>query len=189
MAWIGHLLEFLSRYGLIDIFFGVGIVTYFQRKFRRRVAEGIDGIEIMPRIAARDSFVEIKIRNNSKEPLYLFRASFRPGYRSSETDTSSLGSRIRTTFFYHWENGDLPRVTEGTRTIRGDFVLQGLDPKGEEVDSLFLEPKSAGAFLVGIEESSQDDRVWDQILDKRRCGELRVHYVHGETGGLLQVQI
>lgn len=189
MDLIGHTLEFLSRYGVIDIFFGVGIVAYLQRKLRSRMTDDIEGIEIMPRIAARDGFIELKFRNNSKDPLYLYRASFRPGYRSAKTDTTSLSKLIQTTMFYHWERGLLPRVTEDTRTTRGDFVLNGLDTKGEETDTLFLEARSTGSFLLGIEESLRDDLEWDEILDKRQCGELRVHFVHGEAGGTLRVQL
>jgi hypothetical protein len=189
MSLIGRVLEFLSRYGLIDIFFGIGIVTYFQRKLRRRVTKAIDGVEIMPRIVARDGFIEIKVQNNSKDPLYLYRASFKPGYYSDKVDMSSMTAVIKSSIFAHWRNDILPRVTEGTRTLRGDFVLQAQDPQGEAADSLFLEPKQIGSYTLGVQESTQDEQVWDQLLDRRHCGELQIHFVHGEMGGVLRTQI
>jgi hypothetical protein len=193
MGWVAGVLESLARYGIIDIFFGLGILAYLRRLFRRRTTQEIEGVEIMPRVSAIDGYLEIKIKNDSRAPLYLYRGTFTPGYRTSQLDTSSLRSFTRTLILTSWRTDRLPRVTEPSRTTRGDYLLQVMDSQGEEAESIFLEPAQAASYALGLEPVWKEDPTEIQraeaAVEESKCGLFRVHFVHGTRSGVLEIQI
>ncbi len=95
----GSGLEWLTKYGLIDIFFGLGILAYIRRKLQKSSVHSIDGIEIIPKIEPLEGIIEIKVRNLSKEPLYIYRAYFKPGYPGPSIDLSSARSFAQSWFY------------------------------------------------------------------------------------------
>lgn len=192
IALLGESLKFLSTYGLIDMFFGIGIIAVIQRRLRRRPVGGIDGIEIMPALNAREGLLRIRIKNNSQEPLYLYRARLKQGYFIDELDSSSLKVWIYTTMFMRWSDKDLPRATE-PRTTQGDYLLQALDSEGKDAETLFLEPRMEGSYVLGFApadpaHSARED-AWNHLLAERHVGKFIAHYGHGVSAGQIQIQI
>jgi hypothetical protein len=188
MTLILNILEWLTKYGLIDIFFGVGILAYIQRKFRTRVRRYIEGVDILPAIPVDSDVLEIEIVNNSREPLYLHHARFRPGYASSQLDRTSVGTMIRTSFITHWVNDCLPPISgRQSRNLAGECVLSAINSGGEERAAIFLEPGDRTVYLVDLEDNHLTRQDWGSMFQAHVLGLLTFHY--GITPGIFQSQV
>jgi hypothetical protein len=190
MQRILDILEWLARYGFIEIFFGVGILTYIKRKFQTRTKRHIDGVDILPTIPVDNDVLEIEIINNSREPLYLHHARFRPGYISSKMDRTSLVTMIRTSFFTQWVNDRLPPISgRQSRNLQGECVLSAIDPEGNERAAIFLEPGNQTGYLINLEDTGLTKRDWDSMFQDHVLGVLTFQFVHGSTNGIFQSQV
>ena len=77
-------LEYLSRYGFIDILFGLGIGGIIISAFRKRTVKELKSVEVAfffsfntnPKLNHKSKFY-ISIENRSDKPLYIYQARFR----------------------------------------------------------------------------------------------------------------
>jgi hypothetical protein len=190
MKLILDVLEWLAKYGLIEIFFGVGILAYIKRKFHTRPRRYIEGVDILPTIPVDNDVLEIEIVNNSRETLYLHHARFRPGYETSRLDRTSLGTIIRTSFFVHWVNDRLPPISSRqSRNLAGECVLSAIDSEGNKRPAIFLEPGERTGYLIDLEDSDLTKRDWDSMFQDHALGVLTFHYMHGSANGMFQSQV
>lgn len=86
-------LEWLSRYGFIDIIFGIGVITFLWRVIRRHWPRNLPGLQIDTRLdppphvthveieGTRRSAIFIIITNVAAANVYITKASFRAYYR------------------------------------------------------------------------------------------------------------
>lgn len=187
------LLEYLARYGIFDILFGIGILGYLRRLLRRRIVKALPGIDILPRITPHEGQLEMEIRNSSREPLYLYRATFRPGYYVRFSEENLLRDRIASLFVHIWKDGELIDSSGSSMTTRGDFLLRALDQDGDEVESLLLEPRMSATYVYAFDPVPVDKKAsssrWTKLIKQGRCGGFRAHFVHGTRAGILELQI
>ena len=93
------ILELLSRYGIIDIIFGLGVTGIIYSAFRRRAVKELRGIEITTKFKY-DSYKDYKsrlnifIKNNSGEPFFIYRILFRPIKNASKILKTEVTSVI-----------------------------------------------------------------------------------------------
>jgi len=192
MESIGKILEWLTKYGIIDIFFGVGIIAYIREKLKKRVVKSIDGIEILPRMEPLDGFFDIMIKNSSRDPFYIYRVRFKPGYFTSKADRKTVSSFLLSLVLMRWIDDRMPNFLE-PRNTEGEYLLVGNTKDLIEAESVFLEPKEEASFPLGFEEGdltfSKDKNVWQEVLRKKESGILRFHFVHGSDAGIFETQL
>lgn len=152
----------------------------------------IDGVEIIPVMEPSENFFSITIKNNSKEPLYIYRAYFKPGHFSTKVDRSSVSTFTFTLLFKTWVDNKMPRFYE-PRNTNGAYLLTGDKKEIAGADSVFLEPREDASFALGFDENdltfSKDKTIWYEIIKKKECGILQFHFVHGPTAGVFEAQL
>ncbi|HEX8195559.1 MAG TPA: hypothetical protein VF571_05050 [Pyrinomonadaceae bacterium] len=179
------LLEWLAKYGFIDILFGIGIFEYFRRKFRRTIVEQINDVEIRRSFESESASYEIEIVNLSKEPLYVYQAYFTPFYLSDE---GLLG------YVYYYTKRDFPRLaTEERSTLSGNYILTAINQNGDLLETPFLESKGALFYRVKIDNGKEhiinNRENLDELIEQRKCGTLNLKCVHGTKYNILRTRV
>lgn len=182
-------LEWLSKYGFIDIILSLGIFAYISKILKGRVKSNIDGIDLLPYISVEDKILHLSIKNQSSQPLYLYQAYVKPGYYTEQIDRSTFYSIIRTLFLKTWKNDTFPKMNR-PKTTNGLYVLQVPDLNDNTSPTLFINPYSYKDYILDFEEISPiySDNP-NKIFDDKKFGLLILQFVHGTNSGKLQLQI
>ena len=195
MNSIGNILELLTKYGIIDIFFGLGIIAYIREKFRKKSVKSLDGIEVSGHfnITEEDGgILEITIKNVSRDPLYLYRSYFLQGYNVNKIDKTTIGTFFHSLLFLSRINDKIPRFYD-RRNNQGEYILRANTTKESDADSVFLRPGEDVEYYLGFQLSQIDKtrsaEYWDDVLERNQCGLIRTAFVHGANSGLLETQI
>jgi len=190
LEWLGNCLEWLARYGLIDILLGIGIVGYFRQFLRRPIVDHIDGLEIGRKFQPSGGYFEIKLLNLSGESLYVYRSYFAPYF----VEPGRLLLRQPLAWFKFFRRRKLPSVARSeSQTVRGEYVLVPLDQTGNPLKSAFIQRGDSIYYRVHLENGSaiitEKQAELDQLLLRRECGTITLHCVHGTTPRVLKTRV
>lgn len=182
-------LETLSKYGIIDIVFGIGIFSLLAKLVRRKTYSDIENVDFLPYINQEDGQFTLTIKNQSTEPLYLYQAYLEPGYYSERVDISSLSRRIITLLLKTWNTERFPRNINQTKTTKGLYILQLLEPGHDNAPTVFIEPYRYGTYKLDLGTDNLNNLDLEDIFDKKQFGMLKLNFVKGTKTGQLEVQI
>lgn len=189
MEWLLTKLEWLSKYGFIDIILSLGIFAYLNKVLKGRVKSNIDGVDLLPHFSIGEKKIIIGIKNQSSQPLYLYQAYIKPGYYSTKIDKSKFSLIVRTIFLKTWKNDTFPKMNR-PKTTNGLYVLQVPNLNDNSSPTLFIRPYSYEDYILDFEEMNPiylDNP--NKIFDDKKFGELILQFVHGTNSGKLQLQI
>jgi hypothetical protein len=189
MEIILNTLETLSKYGIIDIVFGIGIFSLLAKLVQKKTFSDIENVDLLPYIDRNNGTFMLTIKNQSTEPLYLYQAYIEPGYYSEKVDKSSLKSRLITLMLKTWNTERFPRRINQTKTTKGYYILQLVEPKEGIAPTLFIEPYRYGEYKLDIGFENLSNLNTDDIFDNKQFGVLRLNFVKGTKTGQLEVQI
>jgi hypothetical protein len=183
-------LEFLSKYGLIDIVFGIGILQIFRLAFRRTKVDKLPGIDILRGFDATGGYFEIEVSNLSSEPLYIYRSYFTPWRFEVSTAQNSYGKLMRLLF----QPSKFPPISRSQRqVVNTSYSLKPYVSSGTAKNSAFIEPQSSISYRVPIEDGvnviATQHQELDQMINSGRCGTIELHCVHGQTPRILIVGV
>src|SRR2546430_1446521 len=102
--WMLGKLEWLSKYGFIDIIFGIGIFTFVAKILNKKIKSDIIGIDFMPEIIPFENQFKIAIKNHSPQPLYLYQAYIKPGYYTEKINNTNFSTFFVSFFKKTWKN-------------------------------------------------------------------------------------
>jgi hypothetical protein len=183
-------LETLSKYGIIDIIFGVGIFTLLPKLLKRRKATDLVGVDLIPSIDNNGSCFMLMIKNQSSEPLYLYQAYIKPGYYASELDKTSLRRIFITSLVNTWKTDRFPKVSGERKTTKGLYILQLINDQNGYAPTLFIEPHRYQTYKLDLGTADPDQSLdFYDIFEKHQFGVFKVNFVHGTKSGQLEVQI
>jgi hypothetical protein len=177
-------LEWLARHGIIDIAFGLGIGSIILSAFRRRTVREIEGVEVFAELShttdpqfTHKSKLQFYIENRSGQPLYIYRALFRP--KRSALQKSS--SRLRIS----------PKARINTRGWYLPFVASAPGEMRKLPQS--LEHGERRALFITLAEDYSDDNDGQQQLEdlriKRSFGLLMIYCICGAEQRILKTRI
>lgn len=76
---IMDILEYLSKYGLIDIFFGIGILGIVSRLVSRVIPSNLDELHVNADFVVQNTpLMFVQIANAGRKNIYISRAYFKP---------------------------------------------------------------------------------------------------------------
>ncbi len=182
-------LETLSKYGIIDIVFGIGIFSLLAKLIRKKTFSDIENVDLLPYINMDNGTFILTIKNQSTEPLYLYQAYIEPGYYMEKVDKSTFKSRLITLMLKTWNTERFPRRINQTKTTKGYYILQLIQPTQGIAPTLFIEPYRYGEYKLDIGVENLYDLNFDDIFDKKQFGILKLNFVKGTKTGQLEVQI
>jgi hypothetical protein len=175
-------LEWLARYGFIDILFGVGVIALLRRLLIKIVPSKYKWLEVnatpggpvtIPGAGAVDQSFRIQLVNSGSTNCYVGRAYFRPKLRR---------------WWLLWLKRTPTRIQvhpQSHRTVKKDaFELKFRDQEHEDIFSEFetlLRPRDfpgQATWLALSMPVQQDD------IDKHRCGVLYVEYAASGKQGV-----
>ncbi len=190
MESILKILEWLSKYGMIDIIFGVGIFTFIANAFKSKTTSEIDSVDLLRYIDKNNNLFRLTIKNQTSEPLYLYKAYITPGYPSDIIDTSSLKNRIKTWLLIHWKTDKFPKVINQPKTLKGEYILQIENPNNNQSPTIFIERFGYGSYILHLDpESLSNIENPNEIFEKNQFALLRLSFVNGNKAGVLEVQL
>lgn len=72
-------LEWLAKYGFIDIFFGLGVLGFVYKLFQRAIPRNLDELSVSVDFESRNNhLLYIQISNSGGKNIYISRAYFKP---------------------------------------------------------------------------------------------------------------
>ena len=144
-------LEYCSKYGLIDIFFGIGVLGIVSRLVSRIVPSNLDDLHVSADFVLQNNFLLfVQISNAGGKNIYISRAYFKPKTYSRFffKNKHVLAYSQRGSFWNLTLNFYELRFGAGTREY--DCLLKpGYEHKvatGLQLDSLPQEKTGAGMF-------------------------------------------
>ena len=173
-------LEWLARYGFIDIIFGVGVTAFLWRLLRKVIPNNNDhlhvnlapgGAMIINGARVVQSLI-ISIRNSGPKNCYIARAYFRPKQRrwwtlflrrsSTRLEVDPLSDRIGSKDAFELKfSGEQPGyLSEYEAIVRPGHA------------------KGVSTSLALVRPASQS------MIDERRCGTLCLEYATSERQGI-----
>ncbi len=179
-------LEWLSKYGLIDIFFGLGVVSIIARLVYKVLPSNYDHLHIdasiggkvsIPRVGEVEHSFSVSIRNSGQSNLYIARAYFRPRFR-------------------RWWSLWLKRTNTSLKVHPQSYRIANKDAfevKFSSNNSGFTEYET----LVKPGDSRSGVTTWlplseavaQENINKRRCGILYVEYATQGKQGVHKVKL
>lgn len=187
---IGNILECLSKYGLIDIIFGIGIFTYIAKYLKRKTKSDIFGIDLLPHIRVDDKLFILGIKNQSNQPIYLYQAYIKPGYSIEEFDKTSFWTKLNSYIFMTWKNDKFPKINNQPKTTKGFYILQVREKDNNLSPTLLIGPMQYGEYILEFDELTNDFNQYpNQIFEKKQFGVLKLQFVHGTNSGTLEMQL
>lgn len=166
--WVEGLLqclEWLAKYGFIDIVFGLGIGGFIVAHFRKRPVSEIDGVEIAvqflhtndPNIIYK-SKLYFTIENHSGQPLYIYRVLFSSTPATKQGPKLSPGIRKNITGWYlptveaqaPGGKGELPQIvpTGGKCTMFIPLDSSYNKPEAQQELEHMREEKAIGVLMM-----------------------------------------
>lgn len=184
-----EILEWLSRYGFIDITFGIGVFTLAAKFFRSKIKSRIDGVSLLPHIDVNQSNFILMIKNQSTLPLYIYQATIKPGYHSDQVDNTSFKTKLKTWIFTTYKRDTFPRM-HIPQTTDGLYILQvqGLDDNISP--TLFIEPFRHAEYFIeigGVSDVYPNNP--NLVFEEKKFGTLTFMFVHGVDAGQFTLQI
>lgn len=178
-------LEWLTRYGFIDILFGIGILGYIRKLLKKPIVEYIPGIEISRRFRANDGYFEIEVQNLSALPLYVYKAYFNRQYQSLSVPVSWFVDFYKTKF---------PKIKDTEKVnLDGGYLLQPYDESRKPKRWAFLEFRNSAYYCINIEDGenviANEKELLETLIQNRECGTLTLFCVHGTQENTLKVRI
>jgi hypothetical protein len=171
-------MEWLAKYGFIDIALAAGLFGALSRLFRSKTVSEIDGLEILISVAT-DNILVIELQNQTSQPIYIYRQYFAPGYHLSYTEGG-----WRTYLIYMWTNKSCVEfaATE-PRNHNGQIILRPVRDDGTAYSPPFLEPKAS--LKYNLELSETEPHVHKRLI-AGKLGLLTVSLIHGTEVKVLQ---
>jgi len=173
-------LECLAKYGFIDIFFGIGIMTMLATYIRRIVPSKCPVLHVdpsvgdsvsIPRVNGLLPSLKICIRNSGQTNVYIARAYFRPKRRIwwlLGLYQVRTGIRVHPLAFRIAEKDAFELKVQGSR--EGFTNYEALVPPGDS-------SRAAVTWLPLAEPVEQGQ------IDQRQCGVLYIEYgTRGKQG-------
>lgn len=173
-------LEWLARYGIIDIFFGVGVIGFVAHLIRKVVPSNCEHLHVdvymggpveIPRAGKLDHSFVIALRNAGQVNLYVARAYFRPKLRRwwslwlLRTPTS-LKVHPKSYRIADKDAFELKPAEEHEGFTRYETLVRPGDSRSGVV-----------TWLPLVKSANQED------IERRRCGVLYVEYAtRGKQG-------
>lgn len=175
MESILKFIENMAKYGVIDVFFGIGIIQYIRVKLKKTTVTMIDGIDIVRRFQS-DGNYEIEIKNSTNNPLYIYRVYFNPKY-------NKMIGTAWDWFIMSWVR-DFPTISlRRGKPLNGEYMLDAYNDEGVHLTTVFLENRQKVFYRLSLENGSQivvnEKDSLHKMLDESRCGTLTLHCVHG----------
>jgi hypothetical protein len=188
--WVLSKLEWLSKYGFIDIIFGIGIFTFIAKILKKKVRSDIESVDFLPHLDLTRKEFRLGIKNQSNQPLYLYKAYIKPGYFTERIDKTTVSNFFRTLFFKTWKTDKFPKITSRRKTTKGLYVLQVYEKTNDLSPTLFIEPFHYKEYVLDFDDFDLKDlENADDIFDNRQFGELKLYFVHGTNSGQLELQL
>jgi hypothetical protein len=180
--WALQPLEWMARYGLLDIVFGVGVITVILNYLRSKVASDLKGVsitwDVQPAAAGNGSHcVEVRVLNMSSHPLVV-------------SDPCVCFDRQRLQFKFLALGTWLPREELRCTPLRVDRnapqdaagFLQ-LSAAGRRVDVAIPHGETA-AFSIRVDSNEVDLRM---RFKQHGLGKFRIQTFHrGQTNELIR---
>lgn len=184
-------LEWLAKYGFIDIIFGAGILTVIANAFKSKAVKNIDGIEIIPLNVltgeAHDVTLQIEIRNLTHDPVYIFRSYFSPGYSMDMSSTTTIFKDLKKFMFMQWITSESPVVSSSEhRNSEGVYIITSQSSFEVEKHPPFLEYKESLNYFLRMQCTASELQA---ALNSRKTGQLELRLVHGNQTKILKTQV
>ena len=180
------ILEWLAKYGIFDLVFGLGVISLLARFIKRVLPSNCDHLHVdvfvggpvtIPRVGNLPHSFRISLRNAGQTNLYIARAYFRPKFR-------------------RWWSLWLRRSSTGLKVHPQSYRIADKDAfelKFSGGQDSFTEYEA----LVRPGDSKQDVTTWlplgeaasQEDIDKRRCGVLYVEYATTGKQGVHVVRV
>lgn len=187
---VGKGLEWLSKYGLIDIIFGIGIFTYISKYLKRKTKSDIIGIDLLPTILENEKVFVLGIKNQSSQPIYLYQAYIRPGYYKEEFDKTSFSTMLKSAFYMTWKTDKFPVINNRPKTTKGLYILQVRENDNNFSPTLFVGPFQYGEYILEYDELNANmPEKPNEIFEKKEFGTLKLQFVHGTNWGNLEMKL
>jgi hypothetical protein len=171
-------LEWLAKYGFVDIIFGVGILGFLSRRLREIIPSNYDHLHVNVTPGGRvgisvgmiDHSLQIQLRNSGQSNCYVARAHFRPKLRQRR------GLWLKPTPTRVMVHPVSDRITD-----KDAFELKFLGRESifNDYETLIRPGHSAVqvTWLAVVEPVQQED------INNRCCGKLYIEYaVSGKQG-------
>lgn len=183
-------LEWLARYGFIDIIFGIGVISFLRRLIRRALPTNYEflHVDVSPGVPGFipdyngkqvnvDQSFSLRISNSGRSNFYVARAYFRAKQR-----------RWRTLWL--WRTPTQIRVHPRSARIadKDAFELKFPDKRPEyfEEYEALIRPGSLNGQMTWL---ALEQPVEQRLIDKRRCGVLYVEYATSGRQGVHRVRV
>lgn len=190
MDAVFNFLEKMAKYGIIDILFGIGIISLLGKLLRRKKTFDIEGIDLIPGIDRTQSMFTLMIKNQSREALYLYKAYLKPGYYSSDLDKSSIRKMIQTLILKTWITEKFPKTSGQPKTTKGLYILQLQNNRQGYSPTLFIEPYRNDRYILRLDPNSLVNYTdLEDLFEANQFGTLIGSFVHGTRSGQLEVLI
>lgn len=179
-------LEWLAKYGFIDIIFGLGVVSLLWRILRKYLPSNYAqlhiNLSIGPVLNIRGEVipttVQFNIRNSGTKNFYIARAYFRPKIRpwwllwlcpiSTKLKVHSASDRISEKDAYELK-----------------FTNQNLGQGLTEYESLVKPGHGNGVVTV----LALSQKVSDETIQNRLCGKIYIEYAVAGQQGVHRVRV
>lgn len=144
-------LEYLAKYGFIDIFFGIGALGIISRLVSRVVPSNLDELHVSADFVVQNNpLFFVQISNAGGRNIYISRAYFKPKKGLFQKNKNTISPNVRGNFKNITQNFYELRFGEGTREY--DYLLKpGYENKastGLQLDSM-PSTLETGAGLFG----------------------------------------
>lgn len=159
-------LEWLSKYGFIDIFFGIGVLSVVYRMFIKIVPRNLDDLSINVDFAEQNGNVLfIQIANTGGKNIYISHAYFKP----------------RTHKFYYFRQKTIIEFTEKANfySLNHKHYEVRFPPNLQNYDVL-IKPGFVNKISTGLAINNRPD---NSLIGKGRFGKLIIEYsTYGKQG-------
>jgi len=179
-------LEWLSKYGLIDIIFGIGVISFIFRIIKKAFPSNFEYLHIdvaigdsvsIPRAGKLDNSLIIRFRNAGYKNIYIARVYFQSKLRTWWTLwLFKLPTRLKV-------------HPQAYRIIDKDAfeVKFNNDNNGTTEYDTFLKPGSSNkgkSSWIPLEEP-----VTQNIINDRKCGVLFIEYATQGKQGIHRIRV
>lgn len=179
-------LKWLSEYGLIDIFFGLGVVGFIAGLIRKVLPSNyehlhtsvISGGPVTIQTGPVNNSIQFHLRNVGQANFYIARAYFRAGRRSSWK--LWLGWR-RTPLRVH---PDSARIAEKKNAF--ELKFSGQQPLFFTEYEALVRPGSSNSQATWL---ALEDPLPPELIESRNCGVLYIEYATNAKQGIHVVRI
>lgn len=180
------ILEWLARYGIIDIIFGLGVVTLIWRLIRKLFPSNYDHLHVtinsgdpvsIQNVSAEYSIV-FNIRNTGHTNFYIARAYFHPKQRCFKK------------LWLGWGTTNLHVRPESDRIADKDnafeLKFQGQQPNCFEDYEALVRPGHSNGITTWL---ALEEPIVNELIQNRRCGMLYIEYATAGKQGVHVVRV